>query len=337
MTIVVGLLLSVIAAAIPTLLYAWLVWWCDRYEREPWPLIAIAFIWGALPAVLLSAFIELILDIPLSVLLSEPSRELIAAGILAPIIEEPIKGIALVGLFLLASREFDNILDGIVYGALVGFGFAATENLLYFLSTLWERGWMGWLPVVLLRSVVFGFNHALFTSILGVGLGIARLTRWRWLRWTAPLAGLGGAILLHAFHNLGVQLTGRTPLTLLVSLLVDWGGVWVLIGVILLSWHQERGWIREFLADEIIPERDRRAVLSTRFWERIPLLAQVIGLARHPLRQEYYQLLAELAFRKRHLARSGPDPALLQEIEQLRARMRVLQVALHETTQGGTS
>ena len=38
----------------------------------------------------------------------------------------------LVGLLIFRRREFDGIVDGIVYAGLVAAGFAFTENILYF-------------------------------------------------------------------------------------------------------------------------------------------------------------------------------------------------------------
>jgi RsiW-degrading membrane proteinase PrsW (M82 family) len=322
MVVIVGLGLSLAATAVPTLIYTGLVWWCDRYEREPWPLLAATFLWGAIPAVILSLVIELILDIPLSMLRSSTAHDLLAAGGVAPIVEESVKAVALLGLFLLARQEFDNALDGIVYGALVGFGFAMTENVFYFMSVLLEEGWGAWTLVVFLRSVVFGFNHAFFTSLTGIGLGVARMTRHRWLRWSVPILALGAAILFHAVHNVGTTLADVACLSLGVSLLADWGGVWVVVAVIMLSWWQERQWMREFLADEDIPRAHRQAAVSARLWEHVPVASQI---AHRSAGREYHQLLAELAFRKHRLARLGDEPGLRQEIARLRTRLQELQ------------
>ena len=118
-------LFAILAAAIPTAIYGMLVWWLDRYEKEPPWLIAAAFLWGSLPAIGLALLFELGLQIPLA---RSPIGPDLAAWGLAPLVEEPVKALALVGLFLLARREFDGPLDGIVYGSLVGFGFSMTEN-----------------------------------------------------------------------------------------------------------------------------------------------------------------------------------------------------------------
>ena len=325
MTLVIGFVLSTAVTLIPTLLYVGLVWWCDRFEREPWPLLAATFLWGALPAVVFAVIAELLLDIPLDALGSSMAYELVSSGGIASIVEEMVKAIALLGLFLLARSEFDGRLDGIVYGALVGFGFAMTENLFYFMAVLFEEGWGTWIVVVFLRTVVFGFNHAFFTSLTGLGLGIARMTRDRWLRWLAPLLGLGGAIFFHAIHNVGASLADVTCMTLGISVLADWGGIWIIIAIILLSWEQERQILREFLEDEAIPIEDRQAVTYARLWQRVPLIAPVVSRARSSAQREYHQLLAELALRKHRLARLGEEPGLRQEIDWIRGRLQALQ------------
>lgn len=325
MALIIGLALSASAAVIPTLLYAALIWWCDRFEREPWPLLVVTFLWGALPATLFALLAELVLDIPLSALGSSTAYELVSSGGIAPIVEELVKAAALLGLFFLARSEFDGVLDGIVYGALVGFGFAMTENLFYFMAAFQEEGWGTWIAVIFLRTVTFGFNHAFFTSLAGIGLGIARMTRDRWLRWTAPFLGLGGAIFFHSIHNVGASLADVTCLALGISVLTDWGGIWVIIAVILLSWEQERRILYEFLADETIPAEAQQAVTHARLWQRVPVAAQVAGRTRPPALREYYQLLAELALRKHRLARLGEEPGLRQEINQIRERLQALQ------------
>jgi RsiW-degrading membrane proteinase PrsW (M82 family) len=167
------ILLSVLATALPTAVYLGVVWWLDRYEKEPLWLLAGAFAWGAVPAVVASLIAELIAGVP-SGLLAGSFASTIDSSLSAPIIEELVKGLAVLLIFLAFRAEFDDVLDGIVYGAMVGFGFAMTENVLYFLSAYSTGGLADWGAVVFLRSVVFGLNHALYTSIAGAGLGLAR-------------------------------------------------------------------------------------------------------------------------------------------------------------------
>lgn len=324
MTLLFGVSLSFIAAAAPALLYTWLIWWCDRYEREPRSLLILTFVWGAVPAIVLSLIAELAFNLPLALLPSRAAQNIVAAGAIAPVVEEVVKGAILFALFLLAYQEFDGVLDGIVYGALVGCGFALSENFFYFLSAFMEKGWGAWGGVVFLRAIVFGLNHAFFTSLTGIGLGIARGARQPWLRVGAPLVALGAAIFFHAVHNLSASFTTFTPLTLGISLLADWGGVLIVGAVILLAWRQEQHWMLHYLADEA-PSAAVHAAISGRLWEHVPIAATVQGRWQPAQRRAYQQLLAELAQRKHRLATLGEEAGLSEEIARLRARLRALQ------------
>ena len=171
MRILLGIILSLLAGGAATALYAWLVWWLDRYEKEPWWLLALVFLWGAVPAVILSVVIELILDIPISVLGHGLAYEVAGGSVVAPVVEEVAKGLAVFGVLLFVRREMDDVLDGIVYGAMAGLGFAFTENFFYFVGSLQEGGWGVWVVVVLMRTVIFGLNHAFFTGVTGAAVG----------------------------------------------------------------------------------------------------------------------------------------------------------------------
>ncbi len=245
-----ALALVVLSAVIPTLLYVWVLWWFDRYEQEPRLLLASAFVWGALPAVVVSVVAETLLGQPFTIW-DEASSALVLSSLIAPIVEEAAKGIAVVLIFFLFHSEFDDVLDGIIYGATVGFGFAMTENLLYFFQG-YQAGGMEQLTVlVLLRGLLFGLNHALFSSVFGAALGYARTTRSWFRRFALALLGLGGAVVLHILHNLFASLADVTCYSLLLSLISDWAGLVVMLVVLLLAWQKEKLWIRSHLLSEV--------------------------------------------------------------------------------------
>ncbi len=231
---------ALLAAAIPTAVYSVLIWWLDRYEKEPLWLIVVAFVWGSLPAIGISIVFELVLEIPLA---ASPVGPNVAAWGISPLVEEPIKALALVALFLFMRREFDGVLDGIVYGSLVGFGFSMTENLLYFLHYPSNLGALFWV-----RSIFFGLNHAFFTSLVGMALGAVRFRPARALRFSALSIGLAMAILFHALHNFATrfQLPG-----LFASWLVQSSGVLVVLAIAILAWRNERRWIEQELREEV--------------------------------------------------------------------------------------
>ena len=108
--------------------------WLDAYEREPRSMMFGAFLWGFARRP------------PLRRLRQRPvghrhrassaarsSRPSWSAALTAPLNEEIYKYLGLVVLFLIARTEFDDLLDGFVYGALIGLGFAVAEDLMYFI------------------------------------------------------------------------------------------------------------------------------------------------------------------------------------------------------------
>jgi RsiW-degrading membrane proteinase PrsW (M82 family) len=292
-----ALLVSVLAAVIPTVVYVLILWWFDRYEKEPRRLLLVAFVWGAVPAIIASLFAERALGEPLAAL-----SELMASSVLAPVVEEVAKGLAVFLLFLLYRHEFDNVLDGIIYGATTGFGFAMTENVLYFSRSLHALGAQGLTLTLFLRSFVFGLNHALFTSVFGAALGYVRMARVGWRSWIMAPLGLLGAMVLHGVHNLFATLTSVTCFSILLSVVSDWAGVAVVFVVMALAWQQEKRWIATHLKTEVLSglisqeEYDmigsyrRRLAARWRAWSRH-------GLAEARRLGRLAQLATELAFK----------------------------------------
>lgn len=293
--------LSIVAAVVPTILYVLVLWWFDRYEKEPRRLLWTAFLWGAVPAIILSVIAESALGVPLAGL-GEQGAELVSSSVLAPLIEELTKGLAVVLLFLFFHKEFDNVLDGIIYGATVGFGFAMTENVFYFMDSLQQGGLESMTTLVVLRGVVFGLNHALFTSVFGASLGYARMSRRGLLRWIAPLLGLLGAMLLHGIHNLFASLSDTLCFGLFISVASDWGGVLVILVVILLAARQEKQWIATYLKPEVntglITQQDYDMISSYRN-RQAALWRARLRLDRGEVRRvsRLTQLATELAFK----------------------------------------
>ena len=316
-----SLLTAIAAAAIPTAIYSMLLWWLDRYEKEPLALLAAAFLWGALPAIALALVFEVVLSVPLAHL--APGWDAEAWG-LAPVVEEPIKGLALIGLFLFARGEFDGPLDGIVYGAVVGFGFSMTENMLYFVQYASDLGVLFWV-----RGVFFGLNHAFFTSMTGLALGAVRYARGRWLSALALGGGLALAILFHALHNFAVryELAG-----LFFSWLIQSGGVIVVLAVAVLAWRHERRWMEQELGDEV-----QAGVLSASEYEEVTASLKRArsqmralvngGWTRYRQVRRLHHLATELAFCKSQL-RIADRYSTCDERDRLRREILALRAAL---------
>lgn len=319
---------SVLAAAIPTVAYVLIIWWCDRYEKEPIFLLAAAFVWGAAPAILLSLGAELALDAPLAGY-SDLGRDLASASIVAPIVEEIAKAIALYLIYRLFREEFDGILDGIIYGALVGFGFAMTENFFYLISEVTSEGWESFGILAVLRTVVFGLNHAFYTAFTGAGFGYARSARSPVAKVAVPVLGLLVGMGFHSVHNLGATLSGEALAAIGISLIADAGGVLIIIAILVLALRQERRWIAEELRPEIgilLTVDEYRIAQSP--WKRLRARGKAAtrSLAHGRNVARFYRLLAELAFRLhryRHGRASAKDlraiPHLREQIVRLRS------------------
>lgn len=328
MTIVV----AVVAGIVPMLVYPLFLYWMDRYEKEPVGLLTAVFMWGFVPAALFSLISQLIFDIPLYLMdINDAAVDLITSAVVAPITEEAFKGLAVLAVFLLWRREFDGVFDGIIYGSLVGFGFAAIENVLYFLEAD--------ASLILLRSVIFGLNHALFTSLTGIGLGIARHSPNPLIRCAAPVVGLLAAIAAHAIHNATVSLVETAPALLCITFIADWGGVLFVFIVMLLALRRERLWIVEHLRDEVVENTltQGQYEVSASALRRFGALFTALtagGLGRWWRVGRYLDTLTELAYKKHAYTQRGESGASSALINDLRSRAASLGAEVGELSGG---
>ncbi len=312
------IVISILAAVIPTLIYVLLFYWADRYEREPVWLAVVAFFWGAVPAIAVSLLGEYLFDLPLITGPQGYSHALIGNVLIAPIIEETAKWVALLAIFLLRRQEFDGPLDGLIYGALIGFGFAMTENILFFVGAYGSGGYEELSTSFFLRSIVFGMNHAFYTALAGIALGVARnipnpVTRTLW-----ALAGLLEAIVAHSLHNLGVSMSGPGGSGFALSLAVSAASLGLIVVTVLWSWQHERAVMSAQLAEEVgkcVTRQEYEQLLAR--W-RAP---KRLGGGQSGQRQRK-QLCVELALHKQRAQMLGDkEPELAGEIVALRTTL----------------
>jgi protease PrsW len=217
----------------------------DLYEREPLRYVIPVFIWGFAVATTVSLVFNTLFQLTLSSVTSTQTASFFTAVVEAPVVEECTKGAALLLIFFisyLARRrsglvEFAGVIDGIVYGSAVGFGFSIAEDLLYGLQFGPET--------YIVRRIFGGFAHASFTSLTGIGIGLIPLVDTRALKVILPVLGLSGAILLHSAFNFTATVFG--PVGYLVLLCV----ILVYIVVIFVWLAIERRAIRDELRDEV--------------------------------------------------------------------------------------
>ncbi|MEV4019138.1 PrsW family intramembrane metalloprotease [Nonomuraea angiospora] len=216
-------------APVPLLLAAVLA--LDRMEPEPRSNLVFAFAWGAGVAVLVAGLINYlnlhyIID---TARLSEASARNVAATFGAPVVEETMKGLVLLGLLRFRRAELDGPTDGIIYASMVGLGFAMSENVSYYLAALSNSGVKGLAVTVVLRGILSPLAHPLFSSMIGVAVAYAA-RRGGPERVFYILAGWSGAMILHGLWN-GLASYGGFP-GLVVAYLALLAVLIVLIGVV---------------------------------------------------------------------------------------------------------
>jgi RsiW-degrading membrane proteinase PrsW (M82 family) len=181
------------AALLPPLGWAGLVLLLDRRTREPWAPLCASFLWGAAAAALVAAEVN-------DVLLATHGLGAAVPKLLGPAVEEIAKASALLVVLAVWPGELNDPLDGIVYGALAGLGFAATENLGYYTLAALQGGAPGLTRALWLRGLLQGLNHAAFTATVGAAVGWAHGMDARRPA-AVVVVGLALAILVHAVWN----------------------------------------------------------------------------------------------------------------------------------------
>lgn len=324
------IVLAVVAGIVPMVIYPLFLYWIDRYEKEPLGLIFAAFLWGFIPAAIFSLIFQIVLGFPLTAIgLDSTTSDLVSTIIYAPVTEEVFKGMAVLAIFLLWKHEFDGVMDGIIYGGLVGFGFAAIENVLYFLTA--EPG--GLPALIVLRAFIFGLNHALFTSMTGIGFGVARHTKNPLLRFAAPLIGLVFAMSAHALHNFTVSFGEEQPALLCLTFFSDWGGLVFVLGIIIFALYRERQWLVAELRDEVTAntlskDQYEIAFSATRRWFTLLSVLFSGGPAKWWRVGQYFNTLTELAYKKYAFSRRGESGATQSHIAELRNAASSMSVEL---------
>ncbi|MCS7173665.1 MAG: PrsW family intramembrane metalloprotease [Armatimonadetes bacterium] len=321
--------------------YAGLILLLDRHEKEPGWLLLGALLWGGVVATFFSLVFNTVGSVFLQLLFGPQLGRQLSAPFLAPLTEETSKGFAVLLIFFLWRREFTNTVDGLVYGALAGLGFAATENILYFAKAIREGGLTGLTLGFVLRAVVGGLGHSVYTACTGAGLGYARETMGP-ARYVAPVAGYFCAVFLHFLWNLlasfalpaAVRSVGDAGLLLVPLMAFVIEGIPLLFLVVLayFAWRREVAAIQEGLREEIEAGRmaAEHVALLTRPRERGRRLWSALttrGPGAWNLLRQLYDAEVDLAFAlwRQERGEGGRDvQALRERVHALRERVEAL-------------
>jgi RsiW-degrading membrane proteinase PrsW (M82 family) len=315
-----GFATGVVLAAIPVLPVVTVYLWLDRYEAEPVSLLVFAFSWGAAVA----TFGALVINTASTEVIRASGGDPTSASFLvAPFVEETFKGLAVLLVLVLRRREFDGVVDGLVYAGMAGIGFAFVENILYLGRTLQEAGAEGTLIVFTIRCVVSPFAHPLFTAAIGVGLGICARTKNVLLRLLAPVFGYAVAVALHSAWNLSAStgLEGFVTAYVLIQMPIFIG--FILLAVFarrregrLISRHlavyASTGWLATGEVGMLASLSARR---DARTWAR-----RVGGPKAKRAMRDFQEMASELAFLRERMVRgAAPEDARHQEYSMLAA------------------
>lgn len=329
------------AALVPNVLIGFAFPLIQRFQRTHRYVLIGAFLAGAIIAIPPALIINTTLFLPID-LRDSRGLELLGFGTIPGIVEEGIKGLIVLFIFLRYRDEFHDQVDGIAIGALVGLGFAMTEDISYFFRGLAGGGVIGLALTLFLRLGLGWMNHSVFTAITGAACGFSRAyRRGSPARWLLPLGGYALAATVHNSFNflatLLQQLLPDNPIGLLVSLSSLYGITWTalaILGVIVI-----RGWYRQadLLRAELSPEV-AAGVLTADEYAALPVprqrraLIRAIGVAGPTARQalgKLWQLAIDLAWQRRHAALGdAPGVPELHSPEALRGRIRELRPLL---------
>ncbi len=325
------------------------LWYLDRRERESiWVFVGL-LLWGAWIAAAYALLLNTSGGLALVQAMNDDAvikaeiesagadvadvGSILVAWLIAPPVEEVMKGLAILLIFLLLRSEFDGVRDGIIYGALVGLGFNVMETAQYIIAGYAEVGYAPYMEQIVTRFVFLGLDgHSLYSALFGAGLGLAMQTRWLWLKILAPAGGLMLGILAHFVNNsltavafvlllqaFGVDIDAEAaiasvPLILIwfsyaTAVLLTQFPFYFLIAIgLVFSGQWEQRVIRKELAEEIdrsiTPEEyellKRESLFSLRTIPGFPA----------PVARAIVNAQNELAFRKRRVRHEGGDTEL---------------------------
>ena len=320
-------IISLFLGFAPMLLFAAILYSLDRYEKEPGILVGAVFFWGAIVAAGGAFLINTVLGLGLYMFTaSEAATDIATGSLIAPLVEEFLKGFAVVIVFLVFRKEFDSILDGIIYAGIAALGFAATENTYYiFTFGYQELGWGGILSIAFVRIVLVGWQHPFYTSFTGIGLAASRMSKSTVTKILAPITGFGLAVFTHSVHNsLAAILQGKVGLA--IGTMIDWGGWFLMVCFIFMMVFNEQKNLKKYLSEEVrsgtITLVQYQTAISS--WHVTMKKISALFSGNYRNNQRFFQLCGELAHKRNQFDKLGDERGNMQIITDIRHELTLL-------------
>ncbi|HJY64379.1 MAG TPA: PrsW family intramembrane metalloprotease [Ignavibacteria bacterium] len=321
---IVHLFLAGFFSVIPMLFYLVIIWWMDRYEREPFWLVSLNFLWGATGAIIFGIIGSIIMGLGVSEFIYQFAndsdagvlQQLSGAVVVAPIVEESTKGIFL--LLIAMSRHFDGPVDGAVYGGAVGLGFGMTENFLYFMS--FPKDYTSLLLLIVIRTLFSAVLHCCTQAVFGAAIGYAKFRGFLAKLLVIPL-GLAVAMFMHFMWNLTVSFNSTALI----------GFVFMIFSVIIIFTIFQFAVYKEgkIILRELTDEANTTGYIPKEHLAHIPYTSKRFKKGWLPAginQKDYVKTSIKLAMRKNQVKSVSQKSKISynREIESLRKRIYVM-------------
>ena len=304
-------------AVVWTLLFVWL----DRFRRQAIWMYLVAWGWGASIATLAAMYLNSWLGELMMVRgAGDPGAGARAAVFSAPFIEEASQATIVFALAVLVRHRVASMLQSVTLAGLTATGFAFTENIVYYararVYSSYQQGAGDADAAVAglfrLRGIYTSFGHMLFTSMTGIGIGIAVRTRSKLVRVLAPITGYLAAATLHMAFN-GISSTSGSTAQLMPYYFLALGLVAAMVAFLVFQTFRESRRIRQRLTDFVrmgwLDERDPHVYSS--WWRRLWIMTVAARRGRRTwlASRRFMIAMTDLAYTRDAVVRGVVDAA----------------------------
>lgn len=266
-----GIIKSGVCALIPIVIYSAFVWWVTWKEKQLSWLVGFAVLWGSIPAFAFMILVPFLFIHMGEFSIFHESNQIWLMSLVVPLLEEILKTLSILSIFAIYRHKNITPTEGLVYGSLVGLGFSMVEDFWYYLSALQSGGLSNISGVVLVRGLLGGLNHSVYSGIAGAGLGLAFITP-RPLKWILASSAFIVASFVHCLYNftafvsddnsLGVYSVETRMLSMVVNATISALGVCLLLLLAICSWEEIKGILKNKVLPTVVQKTERDKIES---------------------------------------------------------------------------